>query len=158
MKTGEGKTLAATMPVYLNALTGLGVHVVTVNDNHARRDAEWMSPIYSIWTAPSATSSPTWIPVPGRLVRLRHHLRDQQRVRFDYLRDNMAEHITSRCASLLILYRGRGRLDSDRRSPHPVIISGGRGIDQKVCRDPAIVPRLTGTRPSSRTWTTRSSS
>ena len=46
MATGEGKTLAATLPVYLNALTGLGVHVVTVNDYLARRDAEWMGPIY----------------------------------------------------------------------------------------------------------------
>ncbi|MBW2621938.1 MAG: preprotein translocase subunit SecA [Deltaproteobacteria bacterium] len=46
MKTGEGKTLAATMPVYLNALTGRGVHVVTVNDYLARRDAEWMGSIY----------------------------------------------------------------------------------------------------------------
>ncbi|HPB38302.1 MAG TPA: preprotein translocase subunit SecA, partial [Syntrophorhabdus sp.] len=46
MATGEGKTLVATLPVYLNALTGLGVHVVTVNDYLARRDAEWMGPIY----------------------------------------------------------------------------------------------------------------
>jgi preprotein translocase subunit SecA len=46
MKTGEGKTLAATLPVYLNALTGKGVHVVTVNDYLARRDAEWMGGIY----------------------------------------------------------------------------------------------------------------
>ena len=46
MKTGEGKTLAATLPVYLNALTGLGVHVVTVNDYLAKRDAEWMGAIY----------------------------------------------------------------------------------------------------------------
>ncbi len=46
MKTGEGKTLAATMPVYLNALTGRGVHVVTVNDYLARRDSEWMGAIY----------------------------------------------------------------------------------------------------------------
>ncbi len=46
MKTGEGKTLAATLPVYLNALTGKGVHVVTVNDYLARRDAEWMGNIY----------------------------------------------------------------------------------------------------------------
>ena len=44
MKTGEGKTLAATMPVYLNALQGKGVHVVTVNDYLARRDAAWMAP------------------------------------------------------------------------------------------------------------------
>src|SRR4029078_2834966 len=47
MKTGEGKTLVATLPVYLNALAGKGVHVVTVNDYLARRDAEWMGRIYS---------------------------------------------------------------------------------------------------------------
>ncbi|MBI4365913.1 MAG: preprotein translocase subunit SecA, partial [Deltaproteobacteria bacterium] len=46
MKTGEGKTLVATLPVYLNALTGKGVHVITVNDYLARRDAEWMGPVY----------------------------------------------------------------------------------------------------------------
>ena len=46
MKTGEGKTLVATMPVYLNALEGKGAHVVTVNDYLARRDAEWMGEIY----------------------------------------------------------------------------------------------------------------
>src|SRR5579884_1768108 len=46
MKTGEGKTLVATLPVYLNALAGRGVHVVTVNDYLARRDAEWMGQIY----------------------------------------------------------------------------------------------------------------
>ncbi|MCK5405708.1 MAG: preprotein translocase subunit SecA, partial [Desulfobulbaceae bacterium] len=46
MKTGEGKTLVATLPVYLNALTGRGVHVVTVNDYLAKRDAEWMGKLY----------------------------------------------------------------------------------------------------------------
>src|SRR6185369_4594684 len=46
MKTGEGKTLVATLPVYLNAIAGRGVHVVTVNDYLARRDAEWMGQIY----------------------------------------------------------------------------------------------------------------
>ena len=46
MKTGEGKTLTSTLPLYLNALTGKGVHLVTVNDYLARRDAEWMRPIY----------------------------------------------------------------------------------------------------------------
>ena len=48
MKTGEGKTLVATLPAYLNALTGKGVHIVTVNDYLARRDAEWMGPIYKM--------------------------------------------------------------------------------------------------------------
>ena len=46
MKTGEGKTLVATLPVFLNALTGNGVHVVTVNDYLAKRDSEWMGPLY----------------------------------------------------------------------------------------------------------------
>ena len=46
MRTGEGKTLVATLPAYLNALTGKGVHIVTVNDYLAKRDAEWMRPIY----------------------------------------------------------------------------------------------------------------
>src|SRR6202142_3726307 len=47
MKTGEGKTLVATLPVYLNALSGRGVHVVTVNDYLAKRDSEWMGKLYS---------------------------------------------------------------------------------------------------------------
>ena len=47
MRTGEGKTLVATLPVYLNAITGKGVHVVTVNDYLAKRDAEWMGKLYN---------------------------------------------------------------------------------------------------------------
>ena len=46
MKTGEGKTLVSTLPAYLNALSGNGVHIVTVNEYLAKRDAEWMGPIY----------------------------------------------------------------------------------------------------------------
>ena len=54
MKTGEGKTLVATLPCYLNALSGKGVHVVTVNDYLARRDAEWMGPVsYTHLTLPT---------------------------------------------------------------------------------------------------------
>ncbi len=49
MKTGEGKTLVATLPVYLNALSGRGVHVVTVNDYLAKRDSEWMGKLYRSW-------------------------------------------------------------------------------------------------------------
>ena len=48
MRTGEGKTLVATLPVYLNALSGQGVHVVTVNDYLARRDSEWMGKLYQL--------------------------------------------------------------------------------------------------------------
>ncbi len=90
MKTGEGKTLVATLPAYLNALAGRGVHIVTVNDYLARRDAEWMSPIF--------TSLGLTV---GVIV---HDLDDKQRKMaysaditygtnnefgFDYLRDNM---------------------------------------------------------------------
>ena len=82
MKTGEGKTLVATLPVYLNALAGKGVHVVTVNDYLARRDAEWMGRIYGF------LGLTVGVIVHGlddderqRRLRLRHHLRHQQRVR-----------------------------------------------------------------------------
>ena len=90
MKTGEGKTLAATLPAYLNALTGKGVHIVTVNDYLARRDTEWMSNIYNFLGLSVGT--------------ILHGLDDQERKAayasditygtnnefgFDYLRDNM---------------------------------------------------------------------
>ncbi len=90
MKTGEGKTLVATLPVYLNALTGKGVHVVTVNDYLARRDAQWMGPVYQFLGM-----------TVGVIV---HGLTDEERQAsygsditygtnnefgFDYLRDNM---------------------------------------------------------------------
>ena len=90
MKTGEGKTLVATLPVYLNALTGNGVHVVTVNDYLARRDAQWMGPVYRFLGL-----------TVGVIV---HGLTDEERQAaygsdvtygtnnefgFDYLRDNM---------------------------------------------------------------------
>jgi preprotein translocase subunit SecA len=90
MKTGEGKTLVATLPVYLNALAGRGVHVVTVNDYLARRDAEWMGAIYRFLGMSVGV--------------ILHELSDEQRLKayacditygtnneygFDYLRDNM---------------------------------------------------------------------
>ena len=93
MKTGEGKTLVATLPVYLNALAGKGVHVVTVNDYLAQRDAEWMGEIYKFLGLTA-----------GCIV---HDLNDEQRkvqyacdvtygtnneLGFDYLRDNMKIH------------------------------------------------------------------
>jgi preprotein translocase subunit SecA len=90
MKTGEGKTLVATLPAYLNALTGLGVHVITVNDYLAKRDTEWMGQIYQYLGLSVGT--------------IQHGLDDRQRKEsygaditygtnnefgFDYLRDNM---------------------------------------------------------------------
>ncbi len=90
MKTGEGKTLVATLPAYLNALEGKGVHIITVNDYLAKRDTEWMGPIYTSLGLTVGT--------------IQHGLDDQQRQQaygcditygtnnefgFDYLRDNM---------------------------------------------------------------------
>ncbi len=90
MKTGEGKTLVATLPVYLNALTGKGVHVVTVNDYLARRDAEWMGRVYGF------LGLTTGVIVHGLDERERHAAYNaditygtNNEFGFDYLRDNM---------------------------------------------------------------------
>ncbi|MXU64768.1 preprotein translocase subunit SecA [Oceanomicrobium pacificus] len=90
MKTGEGKTLMATLPVYLNALTGRGVHVVTVNDYLAKRDAEWMGQVYS------ALGMTTGLAVPGMEEEDKRagYAADityatNNELGFDYLRDNM---------------------------------------------------------------------
>ena len=82
MKTGEGKTLVATLAVYLNALEGKGVHVVTVNDYLARRDADWMGQIYRFlgMTVGRDRAQPLR-PGAARRLRRRHHLRHEQRVR-----------------------------------------------------------------------------
>jgi preprotein translocase subunit SecA len=83
MKTGEGKTLVSTLPAYLNGLSGKGVHMVTVNDYLARRDAEWMGQIHG-WlglTIGMVLPNHNDPAVQARAVRLRHHLRHEQRVR-----------------------------------------------------------------------------
>ena len=83
MKTGEGKTLVSTLPVYLNALEGRGVHVVTVNDYLATRDAGWMGQLHRFLGLTVGRIGPD-IDGPGReegRLRLRRHLRDQHRVR-----------------------------------------------------------------------------
>ncbi len=91
MKTGEGKTLVATLAVYLNALTGKGVHVVTVNDYLARRDAEWMAPVYR------ALGMSVGVVVPGMSPQDKRAAYEcdviyatNNELGFDYLRDNMA--------------------------------------------------------------------
>ena len=83
LETGEGKTLVATMPAFLNALTGKGVHIVTVNDYLARRDAEWMGPIYQMLGLDGRLHSDRPEPTPIRRARLclRHHLRNGQGAR-----------------------------------------------------------------------------
>ena len=117
MKTGEGKTLVATLPVYLNALAGKGVHVVTVNDYLARRDAEWMGTIYrflglTVGVHPARHRRGR---APAGL-RRRRHLRHEQRVR---LRLSARQHeVRPRPdgpARPLLRHRRRGRLDPDRR-------------------------------------------
>ena len=120
MKTGEGKTLVATLPVYLNALTGKGVHVVTVNDYLAKRDAEWMGTIYKFLGLSVGVhrARARRRPAP-RAVRLRRHLRHQQRAR---LRLPARQHEDARrrdgAARPLLFHRRRGRLDPDRRGAH----------------------------------------
>ena len=96
MKTGEGKTLVATLPAYLNALTGRSVHLVTVNDYLAKRDAEWMGQVYGLLGLSVGVVIPR---LPGLAcreaggVRLRHHPRHQQRVRLRLpARQHVREH------------------------------------------------------------------
>ena len=82
MRTGEGKTLVATLPAYLNALAGKGVHVVTVNDYLAQRDAEWMGRLYSfLGLTVGVNLSQMDHDDKQRGLRRRHHLRHQQRIR-----------------------------------------------------------------------------
>ena len=92
MQTGEGKTLVATLPVYLNALSGKGVHVVTVNDYLAKRDSEWMGPLYQFH---GLTVDCIDKHQPNTQARRDAYLADitfgtNNEFGFDYLRDNMA--------------------------------------------------------------------
>ena len=120
MKTGEGKTLVATLPVYLNALAGKGVHVVTVNDYLAKRDAEWMGQIYNFLGLTVGTIV-HGLEDDQRKARLclRRDLRHQQRVR---LRLSARQHeVPARghgAARPCLRHRRRGGLDPDRRGAH----------------------------------------
>jgi len=91
MRTGEGKTLVATLAVYLNALSGKGVHVVTVNDYLARRDAEWMGKLYAFLGLTTGVSVPGMSPVEKRAAYAADiTYGTNNEFGFDYLRDNMA--------------------------------------------------------------------
>ncbi len=97
MRTGEGKTLAATLPAYLNALTGKGVHIVTVNDYLAHRDAEWMGRIYGFLGLTIGVNVPQMEPEEKR----KAYAADitygtNNEFGFDYLRDNMAMRVEER--------------------------------------------------------------
>ena len=91
MKTGEGKTLVSTMPAYLNALTGRGVHIVTVNDYLASRDADWMGPIHrflGLKVGLIQTDMTTGERQPAYAADITYGTNNE--FGFDYLRDNMA--------------------------------------------------------------------
>ncbi len=95
MKTGEGKTLTSTLPIYLNALVGNGVHLVTVNDYLAKRDAEWMKPIYN-FLGLSVGFITSNMPHEQRKSAYSKDITygTNNEFGFDYLRDNMVEHKT----------------------------------------------------------------
>ncbi|HHY70393.1 MAG TPA: DEAD/DEAH box helicase, partial [Thermoanaerobacterales bacterium] len=145
MKTGEGKTLVATMPVYLNALTGKGVHIVTVNDYLAKRDSEWMGTIYNF------LGMEVGLIVHGLDFNERKKAYNaditygtNNEFGFDYLRDNMVhdkEHMVQRPLNFAIVDEVDSILIDEARTP--LIISGqaeeSTDIYYKFAR---FVPRL----------------
>jgi len=126
MRTGEGKTLVATLAVYLNALMGKGVHVVTVNDYLAKRDAEWMGPIYRALGLTVGVIQ-HFMPPPERREAYACDVTyvTNNEAGFDYLRDNMAPHIDY-CVQRELWYAIVDEVDSilidEARTP--LIISG----------------------------------
>jgi preprotein translocase subunit SecA len=136
MRTGEGKTLVATLPVYLNALEGKGVHVVTVNDYLAKRDAAWMGKLYN-WLGlsvgvvyPGMPHGDKKAPPTAR----RHHLRHQQRIRLRLpARQHGAVEGRPLPARPQLRDRRRSRLDPDRRGAHAADhLRSGRRIARTV--------------------------
>jgi preprotein translocase subunit SecA len=114
MRTGEGKTLTATLPVVLNALAGQGVHVVTVNDYLARRDAEWMSPIYNalgIEVGVLQNMQPYEEKQAAYAADVTYGTNSE--FGFDYLRDNMATSLDEK-----VQHGGRQDEDGKRRARH----------------------------------------
>ena len=130
MKTGEGKTLVATMPVYLNALTGKGVHVVTVNDYLAKRDSEWMGKIYKYLNM-SVGLIIHDIPMKDRKDMYSRDIvyGTNNEFGFDYLRDNMVvtkEQIAQRDLNYAIVDEVDSILIDEARTP---LIISGRGTE-----------------------------
>ncbi len=165
MKTGEGKTLVATLPAYLNALTGKGVHIVTVNDYLARRDPHWMGPVYHLLGVSVASiyhdSSYVYDPEHESGDAAWSHLRRVTRREayqadiaygtnsefgFDYLRDNMVLD-TSQCSQRPLNYAIVDEVDNilidEARTP--LIISGQAEESAELYKTFAhLVPRLHG--------------
>ena len=149
MATGEGKTLVATLPVFLNALTGNGVHVVTVNDYLAKRDAEWMGPLY-MFNGLSVDCIDKHR--PNSAERRKAYQADitfgtNNEFGFDYLRDNMAispNDLVQRAHNYAIVDEVDSVLIDDARTP--LIISGPveRGDDQMFEEFQPLVEKLVG--------------
>jgi preprotein translocase subunit SecA len=163
MKTGEGKTLVATLPVYLNALSGRGVHLITVNDYLARRDVQWMGPVYnalgltvaSVVHDESFQFDPMYIVNDYRMLNLRPvDRRDAYRCDvtygtnhefgFDYLRDNMKfslDEYVQRELTFTIVDEVDNILIDEARTP--LIISGpAEQSTDKYYSINRIIPRL----------------
>ncbi len=135
MRTGEGKTLVATAPAYLNALVGKGVHIVTVNDYLAKRDSEWMGPVFKFL---GLTVGVVQHDV-SNIERQAGYLCDityvtNNEIGFDYLRDNMVVRKEApRPAPALLRDHRRGRLDPRRRGAHAADhLRRGREVDRAL--------------------------
>lgn len=139
MKTGEGKTLAATLPVALNALGGHGVHVVTVNDYLASRDAAWMRPVYELLGLSVGVITEELDPEQHRDGRRAAYAADityvtNHELVFDYLRDNLAltpEEVVLRPLRYAVVDEVDFLLLDEARTP--LIISGEAGHDPTHC-------------------------
>lgn len=145
MKTGEGKTLVATFPAYLNALSGQGVHVVTVNDYLAKRDAEWMGKVF----AQLGMTTGTVIPFQPEDEKRAAYAADvtyatNNELGFDYLRDNMKasiEEMVQRGHNFAIVDEVDSILIDEARTP--LIISGPSQDRSELYRTiDAFIPRL----------------
>ena len=149
MATGEGKTLVATLPVFLNALTGNGVHVVTVNDYLSKRDSEWMGPLYMFHGLSVDCIDKHQ---PNSDARRRAYQADitfgtNNEFGFDYLRDNMAtspQDLVQRAHNYAIVDEVDSVLIDDARTP--LIISGPvpKGDDQMFEEYQPLVEKLVG--------------
>jgi preprotein translocase subunit SecA len=126
MATGEGKTLVAIMPLYLNALAGKGAHLVTVNDYLAKRDCEWMRPVYEfLGLTVDAIQSNMEPSERKRIYNCDITYGTNNEFGFDYLRDNMvvdSEHIVQRPHWYAIVDEVDSVLIDEARTP--LIISG----------------------------------
>jgi len=146
MKTGEGKTLASTLPAYLRALEGKGVHIVTVNDYLAKRDAEWMAPVYELLGVTVDCIEKHRPHSPERRAAYQADITygTNNEFGFDYLRDNMVEHISQkvqRAPYYCIIDEVDSILIDEARTP--LIISGPSDSNvEKYYEIDKIIPRL----------------